>query len=42
MSQQQQQPTGQPTISIPQAPSTREEQLLTLIANLQQQVATLL
>ena len=33
---------GQSTAPVPQAPSTREEQLLTLIASLQQQVATLL
>jgi len=40
--QQQQQLIGQSAAPIPQAPSTREEQLLTLIAGLQQQVATLL
>jgi len=33
---------GQPTAPVPQALPTREEQLLTLIAGLQQQVATLL
>jgi len=33
---------GQSTTPIPQTPFTREEQFLTLIAGLQQQVATLL
>jgi len=40
--QQQQQLTGQSTAPVSQASSTREEQLLTHITGLQQQVATLL